>query len=149
MCITHDIGQTSIAIFCSRQISINLGCLVSEKLGKCIKSASFLRTYHITNPCPIRFVPSRIASYKFMSAAVPSPRVSPAWKRKGMSGCCSAKRRRGSAYSISGFDCSPSSWPTRSNPGRWELLELDPPIRIKPWNLPAMRSGNSCLNLAH
>jgi hypothetical protein len=50
-----------------------------------------------TNPCPIRFDPSRIASYKFISAAVPSPRVSPAWKRNGMSGCCSAKRKRGSA----------------------------------------------------
>lgn len=38
-----------------------------------------------THPCPIRFVPNRRASYKLLSASVPSPSVSPAWKMKGTS----------------------------------------------------------------
>ncbi len=61
---------------------------------------------HILNqkpahPWPMRFVPNKIASYRFMSAALPSPSVSPAWNTNGtftpLPFCFSKNRRNGSA----------------------------------------------------
>jgi hypothetical protein len=80
--LTDLTGQTSQQIFRSRHRRMRVGCLINEKA------------------CPIRFVPKRMASYRFRSTLfpviivswqsrlmvdIPSPRVSPAWKRKGKS----------------------------------------------------------------
>lgn len=82
--VTYEIGHTSTAIPLSLHVSTNLGCFVSEYL-LLVNFRKLGAMHHATYPCPIRFVPRRIASYRLMSASVPSPRVSPAWKIKGMS----------------------------------------------------------------
>lgn len=65
--ISLDIGHTSRQIFLSFMCCIMYGC--------------FARA----NPCPIRFELRRRASMRLWSVSVPMSRVSPQWKRKGIS----------------------------------------------------------------
>ena len=76
--MTYEIGQASTAIPLSRQICNNFGCLYNENLMMIIGKTPSPDVSDQPHPCPIRLVPNRIASYKFKSALVPSPAVSPA-----------------------------------------------------------------------
>lgn len=68
----YDMGQTSSKIFPSRHLSINIGCRAIENLLKDSTLNIATTTINIlTNPWPIRFVPNKIASYKFWSVEVP------------------------------------------------------------------------------
>lgn len=93
-------GHISMQIPFSLQISVNRGCFAIENLASGFSNGSSSQSMY-AYPCPMRFVPIRIASYRFMSATLPSPIVSPAWKMKGMctpsSFCLSTNFRSGSA----------------------------------------------------
>lgn len=97
---TYEIGHISIHMPFSLQISISLGCFAIENLASGVSCGLSSRPTY-AYPCPMRFVPIRIASYRFISATLPSPIVSPAWKMKGMctpsSFCRSTNLRSGSA----------------------------------------------------
>jgi hypothetical protein len=81
--MTNKIGKLSNAIF--RPISMSLGCLIIENLRPNRNELKIERVCDHPHPRPIRLVPNKMALYRLPSAAVSSPRVSPAWKMNGIS----------------------------------------------------------------
>lgn len=97
---SFEIGHDSMAIFFSLKISMSKGCLA------------------IAYPWPIRLAFKRIASKRLPSTLSPTSRVSPQWKRNGISRFFALHFFRNSRNS--GMKCRSSfpisSWPTRSKP---------------------------------
>jgi hypothetical protein len=98
--ISLEMGQVSMAMFLSLHSCINRGCLA------------------ILKPCPIRLVPSKMASYRLESVSPPWSKVSPAWKMNGRSSPNeSALERMASSSGTKNARGRPvSSWPCISNP---------------------------------